>query len=91
MAEISGPLTAQFGALLEGRLERAHSAYCSISGALRGAQTLRYYWHLQGRRYGRLGQEDAGIEERLSCDELCREGCVCYRAGLLLLEKPARP
>lgn len=91
MAQISGPLTAQFRALLEGRLERAQGAYCSIGGALCGPQTLRYYWHLQGRRYGRLGQEDAGVEERLSCDELCREGCVCDRAGLLLLEKSARP
>lgn len=76
MAEVSGPLTAQLGALLKGRMERAHRAHCSLGGVHCSPKTLGKYWHLQGRRYGRLGHKDAGVEERLGCDELGRKGSV---------------
>lgn len=88
MAEVSDPLTTQLGAPLKGRLERAERVHCSLGGDLCRPKMLRYSRHLQGRRYGRLGQEDAGVEEGLACDEMGRERGVCHMARLLLLEKP---
>lgn len=57
-----------------------------------GPEALRDYGHLQGGRYDRLGQEQAGIKKGLACGEMSRERCVCHRAWLLLLllQKPAR-
>lgn len=94
VAEVSSPLAPQPGALLKGRLERAHRCRgrSRSSRSLGGAnKTLRQgCWHLQGRRCRRLGHEDARVEQGLARDEARREGRVRDRARLPLLEEPAR-